>query len=108
MKRLRRWVLRWAVGSAFAGGGLRRDASAMTEAEMRQALAVPDSHPQLRALMTILDAHVEDAMTTTRATQTASNPGLLAHEAGGLDALLSLRETIAAVREGGADGEKWG
>lgn len=108
MKKLRRWVLRWVVGSAFAGGGLRRDASAMSEAEMRQALAVPESHPQLRALMAVLEAHIEDAMTTTRATQTASNPGLLAHEAGGLDALLTLRETIAGIRLAGLQdgGEK--
>jgi hypothetical protein len=100
MKRLRRWVLRWAVRPGRPG--------AMTEREIAMALSVEEKHPVLRAVLVLLEAHIEDAVTTTRAAATSKDHGLLAHEAGGLDALLSLRETIAAVREGGADGEKWG
>jgi hypothetical protein len=70
----------------------------LTEQEKRGALAVPESTPLWAAIMAILDEHLADAQSLVRAPQTAQQPTLLAHTAGGLDALASLKEDLAARR----------
>jgi hypothetical protein len=70
----------------------------LTEQEKRGALAVPESTPLWAALMAIIDEHLADAQSLVRAPQTAQQPTLLAHTAGGLDALASLKEDLAARR----------
>jgi hypothetical protein len=70
----------------------------LTEQEKRGALAVPESTPLWAALMAIIDEHLADAQNLVRAPQTAQQPTLLAHTAGGLDALASLKEDLAARR----------
>ena len=75
------------------------DVPAMTEGERRGALAVPESTPLWAAVMSVLDEHIADAQAIVRAPQTAQQVSLLAHTAGGLDALASLREDLAARRE---------
>jgi len=70
----------------------------LTDQEKRGALAVPESTPLWAALMAIIDEHLADAQSLVRAPQTAQQPTLLAHTAGGLDALASLKEDLAARR----------
>jgi hypothetical protein len=70
----------------------------LTEQEKAGALAVPESTPLWAAFMAILDEHLADAQALVRAPQTAQQPSLLAHTAGGLDALASLKEDLAARR----------
>jgi hypothetical protein len=71
----------------------------MTEQARKEALGVPENTPLWAAVMAVLDDHVSDAQDITRAAQTAANPSLLAHQAGGLDALLGLQEDLARLRE---------
>lgn len=78
---------------------IRLEAPTLTEKEKRGALAVPESTPLWAAVMAVLGEHIEDATNITRAAATAQQPTLLAHQAGGLDALLGLREDLAARRE---------
>jgi len=70
----------------------------LTEPEKRGALAVPESTPLWAAIMAVIDEHLTDATAIVRAPQTAQQPSLLAHTAGGLDALASLKEDLAARR----------
>lgn len=77
---------------------IRIEVPTLTEKELRGALAVPESTPLWAAVMSVLAEHIEDATNIARAAQTAANPSLLAHTAGGLDALLALREDMAARR----------
>jgi hypothetical protein len=70
----------------------------LTEQEKAGALAVPESTPLWAAFMAIIDEHLADAQAIVRAPQTAQQPTLLAHTAGGLDALASLKEDLAARR----------
>jgi hypothetical protein len=70
----------------------------LTEQEKSGALAVPESTPLWAAFMAIIDEHLADAQAIVRAPQTAQQPTLLAHTAGGLDALASLKEDLAARR----------
>jgi hypothetical protein len=70
----------------------------LTEQEKAGALAVPESTPLWAAFMAIIDEHLADAQSLVRAPQTAQQPTLLAHTAGGLDALASLKEDLAARR----------
>jgi hypothetical protein len=46
----------------------------------------------------VIDEHIGDAQAIVRAPQTAQQPSLLAHTAGGMDAILSLKEDLAARR----------
>jgi hypothetical protein len=70
----------------------------LTDQEKRGALAVPESTPLWAAIMAVIDEHVGDAQAIVRAPQTAQQPSLLAHTAGGMDAILSLKEDLAARR----------
>jgi hypothetical protein len=70
----------------------------LTDQEKRGALAVPESTPLWAAIMAVIDEHLTDATAIVRAPQTAQQPPLLAHTAGGLDALASLKEDLAARR----------
>jgi hypothetical protein len=70
----------------------------LTDKEKRGALAVPESTPLWAAIMAVIDEHLTDATAIVRAPQTAQQPPLLAHTAGGLDALASLKEDLAARR----------
>lgn len=71
---------------------------AMTDAEKRGALAVPESTPLWQAVLAVIDDHVADQSNLVRAVQTAANPHVLAHTAGALDALLALKEDLAGRR----------
>ena len=70
----------------------------LTDKEKRAALAVPESTPLWAAFMAVIDEHIADAQAIVRAPQTAQQPTLLAHTAGGLDALAGLKEDLAARR----------
>ena len=77
---------------------IRLATPSLTEQEKRGALAVPESTPLWAAIMAVIDDHVSDNTNLARAVQTAQNPHVLAHTAGSLDALLSLKEDLAARR----------
>jgi hypothetical protein len=77
---------------------IRIDVPTLTDQEKRGALAVPESTPLWAAIIAIIDEHILDAQAIVRAPQTAQQPPLLAHTAGGLDALASLKEDLAARR----------
>jgi hypothetical protein len=77
---------------------IRIDVPTLTDKEKRGALAVPESTPLWAAIMAVIDEHIGDAQAIVRAPQTAQQPPLLAHTAGGLDALASLKEDLAARR----------
>ncbi len=70
-----------------------------TEAELSGALAIPESTPLWAAVHAVLDMHIADATAIARAPQTAAQPSLLAHTAGGLDALIALKEDLVARRQ---------
>lgn len=70
----------------------------LTDKEKRAALAVPESTPLWAAFMAVIDEHLADAQNIVRAPQTAQQPTLLAHTAGGMDAILALKEDLAARR----------
>jgi hypothetical protein len=74
------------------------DVPTLTDKEKRGALAVPESTPLWAAIMAVIDEHIGDAQAIVRAPQTAQQPSLLAHTAGGMDAILSLKEDLAARR----------
>jgi hypothetical protein len=77
---------------------IRIDVPTLTDQEKRGALAVPESTPLWAAIMAVIDEHIGDAQAIVRAPQTAQQPSLLAHTAGGMDAILSLKEDLAARR----------
>jgi hypothetical protein len=77
---------------------IRIDVPTLTDKEKRGALAVPESTPLWAAIMSVIDEHIGDAQAIVRAPQTAQQPSLLAHTAGGMDAILSLKEDLAARR----------
>ena len=77
---------------------IRIEVPTLTDQEKRGALAVPESTPLWAAILAIIDEHLADAQSLVRAPQTAQQPTLLAHTAGGLDALASLKEDLAARR----------
>lgn len=77
---------------------IRLEVPTLTEKEKRGALAVPESTPLYAAIMAIIDEHILDAQNIVRAPQTAQQPTLLAHTAGGMDAILALKEDLAARR----------
>lgn len=59
---------------------------------------VPAEEQWFRAVMQKISDAIEDAAEITCMPQTAQNPGLLAHSAGGLEALRTLREEIERIR----------
>jgi len=77
---------------------IRLEVPTLTDKEKRAALAVPESTPLWAAFMAVIDEHIADAQAIVRAPQTAQQPTLLAHTAGGLDALAGLKEDLAARR----------
>ena len=77
---------------------IRIEVPTLTDQEKRGALAVPESTPLWAAFMAVIDEHLADAQAIVRAPQTAQQPTLLAHTAGGLDALAGLKEDLAARR----------
>lgn len=95
---IRRWIRRW-VGARVVS------VPVMTERARLEALGVPENLPVWAAVMSVLEDHIADAQEITRAAQTATNPSLLAHQAGGLDALLGLREDLVGKRMEAVSGE---
>ena len=77
---------------------IRLEVPTLTDKEKRAALAVPESTPLWAAILAVIDEHLADAQAIVRAPQTAQQPTLLAHTAGGLDALAGLKEDLAARR----------
>jgi len=77
---------------------IRIEVPTLTDKEKRAALAVPESTPLWAAVLAVIDEHIGDAQAIVRAPQTAQQPSLLAHTAGGLDALAGLKEDLAARR----------
>lgn len=75
------------------------ESEAMTDQEKRVALAVAETTPLWQAINAVIDEHIDDAQQITRNVQTAANPSFLAHSAGGMDALKSLKEDLSARRE---------
>jgi hypothetical protein len=59
---------------------------------------VPPEEIWFRAVLLKITDAIEDAAEITCMPQTAQNPGLLAHSAGGLEALRTLREEIERTR----------
>jgi hypothetical protein len=71
----------------------------MTAEEQSAAWGVPPEEPWFRAIVQKVSDAIEDAAEITCMPQTAQNPGLLAHSAGGLEALRTLREEIHRTRD---------
>jgi len=70
----------------------------MTTEEQSAAWCVPPEEIWFRAVLLKITDAIEDAAEITCMPQTAQNPGLLAHSAGGLEALRTLREEIERTR----------
>jgi hypothetical protein len=70
----------------------------MTAEEQSAAWCVPPEEIWFRAVFLKITDAIEDAAEITCMPQTAQNPGLLAHSAGGLEALRTLREEIERTR----------
>ena len=70
----------------------------MTAEEQSAVWCVPPEEIWFRAVLLKITDAIEDAAEITCMPQTAQNPGLLAHSAGGLEALRTLREEIERTR----------
>ena len=70
----------------------------MSAEEQSAAWCVPPEEIWFRAVLLKITDAIEDAAEITCMPQTAQNPGLLAHSAGGLEALRTLREEIERTR----------
>ena len=70
----------------------------MTAEEQSASWCVPTEEFWFRAVLLKITDAIEDAAEITCMPQTAQNPGLLAHSAGGLEALRTLREEIERTR----------
>jgi hypothetical protein len=70
----------------------------MTAEEQSAAWCVPPEEIWFRAVLLKITDAIEDAAEITCMPQTAQNPGLLAHSAGGLEALRTLRDEIERTR----------
>jgi len=70
----------------------------MNAQEQSAAWCVPPEEIWFRAVLLKITDAIEDAAEITCMPQTAQNPGLLAHSAGGLEALRTLREEIERTR----------
>ena len=71
----------------------------MNATDLAAAFCVPAEEPWFRAVLSKLDDAIEDSAAFVSMPATAQNPGLLAHSAGGLEALRTLREELARSRE---------
>jgi hypothetical protein len=78
----------------------------MTAEEQSAAWCVPSEEPWFLALIQKISDAIEDAAEITSMPQTAQNPGLLAHSAGGLEALRTLREEIERTRSEAFESKK--
>jgi len=74
--------------------------------ELDTAWCVPPEETWFRAVLLKINDAIEDAAEITCMPQTAQNPGLLAHSAGGLEALRTLREEIKRTRAEAFDSKK--
>jgi hypothetical protein len=70
----------------------------MSPEELAALWCVTPEEPWFLAILQKLDEHIDDAAEIVCMPQTAQNPGLLAHSAGGLEALRTLREEIERTR----------
>jgi len=70
----------------------------MSAEEQQAAWCVPAEEPWFRALMKRLDDHIADSQIFVTMPASAQNHGTLASAAGRLDALITLREDLAAAR----------
>jgi hypothetical protein len=70
----------------------------MSAEDLQAAWCVPQEELWFRAVLAKLSDAIEDAAEITCMWQTAQNPGLLAHSAGGLEALRTLRNEIERTR----------
>lgn len=70
----------------------------MNSQNINSAWCVPPEETWFRAVLLKISDAIEDAAEITCMPQTAQNPGLLAHSAGGLEALRTLREEIERTR----------
>lgn len=66
--------------------------------DLQAAWCVPPEELWFLSVMAKLNDAIEDAADITCMPQTAQNPGLLAHSAGGLEALRTLREELERTR----------
>jgi len=70
----------------------------MSPEELEAAWCVTAEEPWFRALMKRLEDHIADAQIFVTMPASAQNHGTLAAAAGRLDALITLREDLAAAR----------
>ena len=70
----------------------------MSVEEQQAAWCVPAEEPWFRALLQKMEDHIADAQIFVTMPATAQNHGTLASAAGRLDALITLREDLAATR----------
>lgn len=70
----------------------------MSAEEQQAAWCVPAEEPWFRALLQKMEDHIADAQIFVTMPATAQNHGTLASAAGRLDALITLREDLAATR----------
>lgn len=67
----------------------------LDEDDLTTALCMPGTKPLVvQALLQILGDHIDDATELASNLKTAEKHGLLAHSAGGLDALRALRDDL--------------
>ena len=78
----------------------------MSAEDLETAWCVPLEELWFRAVIAKLNDAIEDAAEITCMPQTAQNPGLLAHSAGGLEALRTLREEVERTRAEAFDSKK--
>jgi hypothetical protein len=70
----------------------------MNEEELSVLFCVTPEEPWFRGVLAVLDGAIEDAVGISCLMQTATNPGHLAHAAGGVEALRTLREEVLRRR----------
>jgi len=72
------------------------------ERDMERALAsLADEHPAWKAVLSILDREIENAIAQVSMPDLADKPGPMAHVAGGIEWLRSARYRLEAVRDEG-------
>ena len=70
----------------------------MNPEDIAAAFCVPAEEPWFRALITKIEDHLADAQIFVTMPASAQNHGTLAAAAGRLDALITLREDLVALR----------
>lgn len=78
----------------------------MSVEEQQAAWCVPAEEPWFRALLQKVEDHIADAQIFVTMPATAQNHGTLASAAGRLDALITLREDLAATRSEAFEAKK--